>query len=104
MIDLTQKILSLDTEATLELNNANAVSVETKRETDLRAEQLMEEAQQLFIKEKNSEEKQLVKSVQEDREQANNDLHKKMETFDKDLDLDSLVEHLLMKAKDHICR
>jgi hypothetical protein len=104
MIDLTQKILSLDLETALELNHANAVSMEAKREADLRAEQLMEEAQKLFEKQKNSETKQLAKSVKEDRERAIFNLQQKMETFDKDVEIDALVEHLVSVAKDRICR
>ncbi len=103
MTDLTQKILSLDTEVTLELNTVNAVSVEVKREADLHAYQLMEEAKKLFEKQKNSEEKQLVKSVKEDREQAAGDLQKKMEAFDENTEINKLVEHLIMVVKDRIC-
>jgi len=104
MIDLTQKILSLDLETALELNNANAVSMEAKREADLRAEQQMEEAQQLFEKQKNSESNLLAKSVKEDRERAINNMQQKMEAFDKDVEIDELVEHLVSVAKDRICR
>lgn len=104
MIDLTQKILSLDIEATLELNDANAVSMEAKREADLHAEQEMEKAQQLFEKQKNSEAEQLAKSVKEDRERAISNLQQKIETFDKDVKIDALVEHLVSVAKDRICR
>ena len=104
MIDLTQKILSLDLETTTELNHANALSMETKREADLHIEQQMEEAQLLFAKQKNSEAKQLAKSVKEDQERAIDNLQQKMETFDKDVDIDNLVEHFLTVAKDRICR
>ena len=103
MTDLTQKILSLDTEVTLELNTVNAVSVEVKREADLHAYQLMEEAKQLFEKQKINDEKQLVKSVKEDREQATGDLQKKMEAFDENTEINTLVEHLIMVVKDRIC-
>jgi hypothetical protein len=104
MIDLTQKILSLDMEVALELTNANAVSIEAKREADLRAEQQMEEVYQLFEKQKNSEAIQLVKSVEEERERAIDNLQKKMKTFDKKVEIDALVEDLLIMAKDRICR
>lgn len=104
MIDLTQKILSLDLEAALELNNASAVNMEAKREADLRAEQLMKEAQQLFEKQKKSEAQQLAKSVKEDRKRAIDNLQQKMETFDKGVEIDTLVEHLVTVARDRICR
>lgn len=104
MIDLTQKILSLDSESALEFNHANAVSIEAKREADLRAEQQMEEAQQLFEKQKNSESEQLAKRLKTDRKRAIDTLQKKMELFDKDIEIDSLVEHLVAVAKDRICR
>ena len=102
MTDLTQKILSLDLETASELNHA--VSMEAKREADLYAEQRMEEAQQLFEKQKNSEAQQLAKSVKENRERALADLQKKMEAFDKDVEIDELVEYLVGVAKDRICR
>jgi len=104
MIDLTQKILSLDLEAALELNNANAVSMEAKREADLRAEQQMEKAKQLFEKQKNSEAKQLAKRVEDDKMRAIDNVQQKMETFDKNVKIDELVEYLLSVAKDRICR
>ncbi|WP_415406170.1 hypothetical protein ACLHDG_10415 [Sulfurovum sp. CS9] len=104
MIDLTQKILSLDLETALELNNANAVSMEAKREADLRAEQCMAEAQHLFEKQKRSEAKQLAKSVKEDRKSAIDNLQQKMEAFDKGIEIDMLVEHLVTVARDRICR
>ncbi len=104
MIDLTQKILSLDSEAALNLTNANAASMEVKREADLRAEQLLKDTQQLFEKQKNSEAEQLAKNVKEDRERVLADLQKKMEAFDKDVEIDELVEYLVGMAKDRICR
>ncbi len=103
MIDLTQKILSLDLEAALELNNANAVSMEAKREADLHAEQQMEEVQKLFEKQKNSEEKQLLKSVKKNREIAIDNLQKQMKAFDQNVEIDVLVERLVSVAKDRIC-
>jgi vacuolar-type H+-ATPase subunit H len=104
MIDLTQKILSLDIEATLELNDANAVSMEAKREADLHAEERMQEAKQLFEKQKNSEVKQLAKNIEDDRKRAIDNVQQKMETFDKNVKIDKLVEHLLTVTKDRICR
>jgi vacuolar-type H+-ATPase subunit H len=104
MIDLTQKILSLDLEVASELNNANIVSMEAKREADLHAEQQIEEAKQLFEKQKNSEAKQLAKSVEDDRKRAIDNVQQKMETFDENVKIDELVEYLLTVAKDRICR
>lgn len=104
MIDLTQKILSLDLEAASGLNHANAVSREVKREADLRTEKLMEEAQKLFEKQKNSESEQLAKRLKRDRKRAIDSLQKKMELFEKDIKIDMLVEHLVIVAKDKICR
>ncbi len=104
MIDLTQKILSLDKEFALELTNANTVNMEAKREADLHAEHQMEKAYQLFEKQKNSEAIQLVKNIKENRELAIENLQKKMKTFDKEVEIDALVEDLLTMAKDRICR
>lgn len=104
MIDLTQKILSLDLEAASELNHANAVSMEAKREADLHAEERMKEVQKLFEKQKNSEEKELVKSVRKNREIAIGNLQQKMKDFDNNVEIDELVEHLIVVAKDRICR
>ena len=104
MIDLTQKILSLDLEVASELNHANAVRMEVKKDAGLHAEQRMEEAQQLFEKQKNSEAQQLAKSVKEDQKRVIANLQKKMEAFDKDVEIDELVEYLVGVAKDRICR
>ena len=104
MTDLTQKILSLDLETASELNHANAVSTVAKREADIHSEQRMEEVQQLFEKQKNSEAQQLAKSVKENRERALDDLQRKMEAFDKDVEIDESVEYLVGVAKDRICR
>ena len=103
MTNLTQKMLSLDLKAASELNHANAVSIEAKREADFRAEQRMEESQQLFEKQKNSELQQLVKSIKEDHKSATINMQQKMEAFDKDVEIDTLVEHLVSVAKDRIC-
>jgi len=81
-----------------------AASMEVKREADLRAEQLLKDTQQLFEKQKNSEAEQLAKNVKEDRERVLADLQKKMEAFDKDVEIDELVEYLVGMAKDRICR
>ncbi len=104
MIDLTHKIFSLDLEAASEVNHANAVSMEAKREADLHAEQQMEKAQQLFEKQKKNETEQLAKSVKEDRKRALDNLQKKRETFDNDVEVDALVEHLVSVEKGRICR
>ena len=104
MTDLTQKILSLDVEAASELNHANAVSMKVKREADLRAEQQMEEVHQLFEKQKHREATELAKNIKEDRERAINNLKKNMENFDKEVEIDILVEHLVTVVKDRICR
>ena len=103
MIDLTQKILSLDLEITLELNNANVLSIEAKREADQRTKERMKEAQQLFEKQKSTEVKQLEKSLREDRKKEIDNLQKKMEAFDKWIEIDALVDQLVLIAKDRIC-
>ena len=104
MTDLTQKILSLDLEIASQLNHVNTVSMEAKREADLHAEHQMEEAQQLFEKEKNSDLQELVKSLKANHERAIDTMHQKMEAFDKDLEIDELLEYLLAVAKDRVCR
>jgi phosphoenolpyruvate-protein kinase (PTS system EI component) len=103
MTDLTEKILSLDLETVLELNNANAVSIETKKEADLHAEQRMEEVQQEFEKEKESEAVQRAKDVKEDRKRVLDNLQKKMKTFDEEMKIDILVKDLVSIARDRIC-
>ncbi len=104
MTDLTQKILSLDLKAALELNNAYAVSMEAKREADLHTEQRMEETQKLFKKQKDNEAKDLAKSLKEYQQKTLDNLQKKMENFDKNVEIDNSLEHLLALAKDRICR
>lgn len=104
MIDLTQKLLELDKESVKALHAAEAAGMRGKKEADLRFEQKMEEARQLFEKQKDDDLEQLSKMLDGEREKAAEALHKKMAFFRENVNIDQLVEHLVKEAKDRICR
>ena len=103
MTDMTQKIISLDLESALALNKALAASMEEKKEADLRVEKLWEEAESDFKKHKNHETEILEKSMIQNRDDMINAVHRKMEMFDKNVNIDVMVEDLLLVARDRIC-
>ena len=104
MMDLTQKLLELDGESIKALHSAEVTGMKLKKEADLRSEQKMEEARQLFEKQKKDDLERLSKMLDGGREKAAEALHKKMAFFRENVNIDQLVEHLLKEAKDRICR
>ena len=104
MTDMTQKILSLDLEAASVLKDANAASMEAKKEADIYADQQWEEVQKDFRKQKDREKKALLKMLEEERKSAREQLDKKKKTFDENVKIDVLVEDLIEVAKERICR
>ena len=103
MNGLTEKILALDAEADTALKKSAAAVQEVKREADLRAKRLIEEEQQLFEKQKESDTAALAEKVEAERRQALAVLHQKMEAFDESVDIDALVDYLLSVAKERAC-
>ena len=104
MTDLTQKILSLDLEVASALKDANAASIEAKKEADMHVDQQWEEVQKDFKEQKNREEKVLLKMREEERRSARDQLDQKKKTFDENVKIDALVEDLIEVAKERICR
>ena len=104
MIDLTEKILSLDLEAESILKNMKLLSVEAKDSVNRNADQKTEESQQAFEKEKESKAKALEESFKEKKKSARSRLDKKMRAFDARVKIDSVVEDLINVAKEKICR
>jgi len=103
MTDLTEKILSLDLQSALALKGAKEASMEAKKSADKYAMQNMEEAHRLFEEEKKSEEKELKERFEEERKRARFSLDQKMKTFDKDMNIDTVVEKFLKVTKERIC-
>lgn len=104
MIDLTEKILTLDFKTVDILNNINILNMEAKHSADRDADQKVEESQQAFEEEKKSESKALKESIEEEKESARSRLDKKMRAFDARVKIDSVVEDLIKVAKEKICR
>jgi len=104
MTDLTQKILSLDLEVASALKDANAASIEAKKEADMHVDLQWEEVQKDFKEQKNREEKVLLQMREEERKSARDQLDQKKKTFDENVKIDALVEDLIEVVKERICR
>ncbi len=103
MNELTEKILALDAEADTALKKSAAAVLDVKREADLSAKRLIEEEQQLFEKQKESDAAVLADKLEAERRRALAALHQKMEAFDKTVEFDRLIENLLAAAKERVC-
>ncbi|MGB5965775.1 MAG: hypothetical protein WBF77_12210 [Sulfurimonadaceae bacterium] len=103
MIELTQKILTLDSESERALKKADARALNVMKEADLHASRLIEEEQQLFEKQKERDAAAADEKLEVQRRQAIAALEQKMEAYDRSLDVEALIEHLLSAAKDRVC-
>jgi len=104
MTELTQKILTLDSESETALKKADASAQEVMRAADFRAEMLAEEEQQRFEKQKADDEAALVAQLEVERSEAMAALQQRMEAFERSLDSDLLIKNLLAAAKERVCR
>lgn len=103
MTDLTEKILSLDSQSTSALQDAELVSAAAKKNVDKDSDHKMKEVQKLFEEEKKRESKVLSKSFEEERKRARSDLDQKMKTFDEGLNIDAVIDELVKVTKEGIC-
>lgn len=103
MQNLTEKIFSLDKEATLAIKDAKLADEEAKKSADMYAEKKLKEVQQLFEKEKENEVKALEKSLEEEKKHARVSLVKKTKSFDEQLNIDAVVDDLVSMVKGQIC-
>jgi hypothetical protein len=103
MNELTEKILALDSEADTALKKSAAAALEVKREADRSAKRLIEEQQQLFEKQKESDAAALAEKLEAQRRRALAVLHQKMAAFDKSADIDKMTDSLLAAAKERVC-
>lgn len=103
MIEMTQKILALDSEAETALKKSAASVLEAMKEADLRAKGLIEEQQKLFEKQKESERAALAEKLEGERRRSMAALQQKREAFEASVDTDALIGHLLSVAKERAC-
>jgi hypothetical protein len=103
MIELTQKILTLDSESETAIKKADAAALEVMKEADLHAGRLIEEEQQLFEKQKERDVAAQDEKLDVQRRQATAALKQKMEAYERSFDVETLIEHLLSAAKDRVC-
>ncbi len=103
MIELTQKILTLDSESEIALKKADARALDVMKEADLHAGRLIEEEQQLFEKQKEYDAVLLEEKLEVQRRQAVIVLEQKMKAYESSFDVEALIEHLLSAAKDKVC-
>jgi uncharacterized membrane protein len=104
MNELTEKILALDAAAYAALKKSAAAVQEVKKEADLKAQRLIEEQQQLFEKQKESDAAALAEKLEAERRRALAALYQKMEVNDRSADIDKQIAYLLSAAKDRVCR
>ena len=103
MVELTQKILSLDAEVSAELKQADTSSLHVIKKADLQSQHLIEEEQQLFEKQKERDAAALNKKLEVQRREATAVLEQKMKVYDSSLDVEVLVEQLFLEAKGRVC-
>lgn len=103
-MNLTQKILRLDTDVSTALKNNEASILTQKQNTDSHLEQLREVREQSFENKKREDESALIEGIETERQKAIATLQKKMKTFKKEVTIDKVVEHLLSTARDRVCR
>ena len=104
MMDLTQKIVTLDRECDTKIKKVNSATLEAEREADALAESIKEKKQHLLEEQKNTEAALLMQEMKEVRKKAIAALHQKMEIFNQEVTADKVVEHLLSTARDRVCR
>jgi len=104
MTELTQKILTLDSESERALKKADESAQEVMREADFRAERRVHEEQQRFEKQKAGDEAALAEQLDVERREAMEELQQRMDAYDRSLDIDLLIKQLLAVAKERVCR
>lgn len=104
MTELTQKILTLDSESETALKKADASAQEVMRAADFRAESQIQEEERRFEKQKADDEAALAEQLEVERREAMAALQRKMDAFDRSLDTDLLIKNLLIAAKERVCR
>ena len=103
MMDLTQKILTLDRECDTKLKNVNSAAREAEIEVETLAASIREEKQLLLEEQKKAKMALLAREMDEAHKIAIAALQKKMKTFNKEVTVDRVVEHLLSVARDRVC-
>jgi len=104
MTELTQMILTLDSESETALKRADASAQEVMRAADMDAERVLQEEQQRFKKQKTGDEAALAEQLEVERRKAMESLQLRMEAFERSLDFDLLIKKLLAAAKERVCR
>jgi len=104
MIELTQPILSLDTESEKALKTADLAALEIMKKADAHAAQILAEEQHLFAKQKEQDMVALEEKLVVQRQEEMTALKQKMDTYNNSLDVEKLTEQLLSIAKDRVCR
>ena len=103
MIELTQKILSLDAEVATELKEADKASLHVIKKADLNARHITEKEQYLFEMKKERDTLSLQESLTLQRQEALVTLEQKMRAYDSSFAVDASVEQLLSAAKERVC-
>lgn len=104
MIELTQTILSLDTESEKALKMADLSALEAMKKADEQATQMFAEAQHLFEKKKEQDMKLLKDKLVEKHRKTMDVLKQKMDNYNNTIEIEALTEELFSLAKEHTCR
>ena len=103
MIELTQKILSLDAEVATELKEADKASLHVIKQADLSAKHLTEKEQHLFETQKERDTHSLQDKLTLQRQKSLLTLEQKMKAYERSFDVEAVVEQLLSMAKEKVC-
>ncbi|RLA68646.1 MAG: hypothetical protein DRG24_09910 [Epsilonproteobacteria bacterium] len=103
MTELTQKIVDFDSQIQRGLTEADRVAQNKMKESDTRAQNLIEAQKQLFENTQKDAVSALNQKLKDERNHALRALQQKIIASDKEIDIDVLVEKLLRKAKEQVC-
>ncbi len=103
MIELTQKILSLDAEVTTERKEADTAALHVIKKADLQAKHHIEKEQQLFETQKEHDRALLDEKLKLQRQESVVTLKQKMKAYESSFDVEAVAEQLLSMAKEKVC-
>ena len=102
-MNLTEKILHLDTDALTALKNSKTLIIAQKQELDTRFEELQETQERSFENKKSEDIARLTQKLETEHQEALSALEKKKEKFTREFSIDRVVEQLLSAVRGQAC-
>lgn len=103
MTELTQKLLVLDSQTNKELELSKELAQKVMIKADSHAKKMMSEAKEVFNKQKENDIEILSNNLEKKRLLSIEILKKNKQKFDEHFDIDELVKHLILVAKEKVC-